>query len=90
MIRLAGGRNVLAGGNNPYPTLDAEWVLKLAPEFIIDTSFAEGEGEPADFWAFVGEGPGRPVLRFWSEPEVLRPGPRVVRAVELLRARLVR
>jgi len=37
MVDLAGGQNLAATLRTPYPELDPEWVLKMAPEVIVKT-----------------------------------------------------
>ena len=48
LIRQSGGRNVLADRDKPYLNVDAETVLRRAPEIIIDAS----SGDAADWAAF--------------------------------------
>ena len=48
LIRQSGGRNVLADRAKPYLNVDAESVLRRAPEVIIDAS----PGDAADWAAF--------------------------------------
>jgi len=37
LLTIAGGRNVMGGGENSYPTIDRELLLKLDPEVILQT-----------------------------------------------------
>ncbi len=89
LIHLAGYQNVLGEGIQPYATLDAEWVVQLRPDVVVDTSFAYEEGDPDEFWAFLTrQGENAPQMVYWGEEEALRPGPRVGKAVKMLRERV--
>lgn len=89
LIRLAGYRNALGEGVAPYATLDAEWVVQLGAQVLVDTSAAYEEGDPDVFWSFLTrQGSSAPKLVYWGDELVLRPGPRVGDAVNMLRTRI--
>ena len=98
LIRLAGGRNVLAGSAVRYPQVSAESALLLRPDVILDWAPEEtfdgrgrgvtGERPARDAdWSRL---PGLPAVQrgqvhVLEEDLWIRPGPRVVRALERLR-----
>jgi len=89
LIRLAGYENALGGVDTAYPALDLEQVMAARPDFIIDTSFVEERKRLDEFWGqFESGGGARWKVLFLSDNSLLRPGPRVVEAVELIRSRL--
>lgn len=75
MIARAGGRNVLAHLDNPYPTLDVEQLMTLDVALVIDTSWGEN----------VAEVPARGATVVRLDPDLMRPGPRIVDAVATFR-----
>ncbi len=94
LIRVAGGKNVLAESPVTYPKISMEGVLRLAPEVIVDMgdmTITEG----------VTEEHKRSVVRLWTAQGGVRarvfavaadifvvPGPRVVEAAEAFEAML--
>lgn len=75
MIRRAGGRNVLADLDQPYPTLDAERLSALKADVIFDTSWGDGEQTP------IPAADPDSVVRV--DPALIRPGPRLSEAMQL-------
>ena len=49
MLRAAGGANVAARFDDPYPRVDVEWLVAAAPEVVID--MAPGPSEAIDYWS---------------------------------------
>jgi len=89
LIELAGYVNALGDVETAYPALDLEQVMAARPDFIIDTSFVEERKRLDEFWTqFESEGKARWKVLFLSDNSLLRPGPRVVDAVRLIRERL--
>ena len=89
LIRLAGYVNALGDVDTAYPALDLEQVMAARPDFIIDTSFVEEQKRLDEFWTqFDSGGVARWKVLFLSDNSLLRPGPRVVDAVKLIRGRL--
>jgi iron complex transport system substrate-binding protein len=89
LIRLAGGRNVIVSGG-AWPTIDAERLLTLDPDVVID-AVNVGHGDELQ----LGEAPGWQALRAKKEGRIrrlrsasaLRPGPRIADGVaEVARA----
>lgn len=90
LLELAGGRNVLAGAQAPYPTLDVEKVLSLNPDCIIDATVT-GDGDnlkslDTTFWArydsLAAVQNGR--VHYLDDPILLRPSPRLVEGLSRL------
>ncbi len=81
MIRRAGGRNVLADLDTPYPTLDVERLSAIAPDIIIDTSWGAGEPGP------VPVAKASAIVRL--NPALIRPGPRLAAAMMAFREAIV-
>ncbi len=84
LLALANGRNVVSSGPS-WPTLALEAILELAPEVILDMTGMERLGSLAEAWSAYRAIPairdGR-VVRL-DDPMLLRPGPRVARALEV-------
>jgi iron complex transport system substrate-binding protein len=90
LLEIAGGRNVLTETAIAYPHISLETVVRLNPEVILDLSqmsdvggSEEGLREP---WLVHKELTGA-IIGLKSEA-LTTPGPRVVEAVELLRAKI--
>ena len=83
LMAHAGLDNVLGGQVDDYPMLDAEQILQLDPEVIIFTDIAADGDEPEAFDELDA-----PRVVHIEDPVVLRPGPRIPEAVELLVQRL--
>ncbi|MEM1347293.1 MAG: helical backbone metal receptor [Myxococcota bacterium] len=85
-IERAGGRNAAGALQSAYPMLDAEQVIALNPEVIVDATMLPGRdtGHDASFWgAFEGVAAvksGR--VRTFSDASLLRPGPRLGEALK--------
>lgn len=85
LIRLAGGTNVAAAAGRGWPRLSLEAILAFDPEVILDGSMNGGD-QPGRFWSRF------PNLRAVRSGRVhgpvpdalLRPGPRLVEALEAL------
>ena len=98
LIRVAGGRNVLADSPVAYPTISVEGVVRLDPDVIVDMGdmaatvgiTAEHKRAVEKLWA------GQPAIRAVSNKRVhavaadifVVPGPRVVEAAEAFAAML--
>ncbi len=89
LVTLAGGQNAAADANRPYPQWSAEVLLERRPEVILDVSMG-GETDLAraelDRWRALTAIPAVRDHRIHSVPDdrLLRPGPRVADALELL------
>ncbi|HEY7529469.1 MAG TPA: helical backbone metal receptor [Gemmatimonadota bacterium] len=96
LVRLAGGRNVLAGSPVRYPQLSAEGIIRLRPDVILewspgpagagDAAVAGDAGRVAEW----GTLPGIPAVEtarvhVLHDALWLRPGPRVPEALRRLR-----
>jgi iron complex transport system substrate-binding protein len=84
LLGLANARNVVREGP-AWPTLGLEAVLALAPEIILDMTGMEHLGSLAEAWAQYSAIPAirnRRVVRL-DDPMLLRPGPRVARALDV-------
>lgn len=100
LVELAGGRNVLAGSPVRYPQVSAESVLRLQPDVILEWSpvrqgtppheVRDAEVRLAEDWAALrglrAAAAGR--VRVLHDDLWLRPGPRVVEALERLKEAL--
>jgi iron complex transport system substrate-binding protein len=86
LIRYAGGRNVLAGFDTPYPNVRLETIVRLAPEVIID-NVPEGE-DPLVAWSGFTTIPAVRDRRVHAvrDRALLIPGPDLPRSVERLAA----
>ncbi len=85
LITLAGATNAAAGLDNAYPRLDIEKVLTLDPDVIIDSAMIPDQ-DTGDFWAAYTESltaAKTDSIHTFSDPSLLRPGPRLVEALEI-------
>lgn len=86
LLTLAGLQNALGDGAGHYPVLDMEQVLSMDPAMIIDVSIGPEESEVQRFWArfdsLEAVRSGRVV--HIDDPVMMRPGPRLPGALELL------
>lgn len=83
LLTRAGGNNVLQNSSQPWPSLDAEQVLKLNPDRILDLSMVE-ESPDDGFWESMPAleaVESHNVYRF-VDPAMMRPGPRMVEAYQ--------
>jgi iron complex transport system substrate-binding protein len=93
LLEIAGGSNVLTGTAIAYPQISLETVVRLNPDIILDTSNMGGGATDASLrepWLTHRELAAvqtRMVFGLTSE-SLITPGPRVVDAVELIRAKL--
>ena len=91
LITMAGGRNIAAGVNNPYPQLSAEALLADNPQVILlgdaayGISVASVAGRPG--WSAISAVKNHRVYPF-NDDLASRPGPRIVDGLEKL-ARLL-
>jgi iron complex transport system substrate-binding protein len=87
LIARAGGTNAIESGAGTYPRLDIERVLALDPDIIMDASMTGRRRDAASFWERYDSLTAvrdRGVVTF-EDPVLLRPGPRLPRALELIR-----
>ncbi len=84
LIELAGGTNAAGGLDTPYPQLDAEKVITLAPEVVIDANMGQSDTERNAFWATYEAIPAVKSghVSTFDDPSLLRQGPRLVQALE--------
>lgn len=88
LLREAGAENVAAGLGR-WPRLSVEFVVKSAPEVVIDSSMGDEAPEDLSFYEGLGlEAKKRGRLYAVRLDEVLRPGPRLGEGLEKI-ARLV-
>jgi len=97
LLEIAGGRNALSGTAMDYPHISLETVVRLNPDVILDLSMmgevtdsqvqAERLREPWMSHRDLAAVRAGRVFGITSET-LVTPGPRVVDAVELIRARL--
>ncbi len=98
LVEIAGGKNALTKTPVPYPRISLETVVRLNPDIILDASMMNQAGESM---AGLEEGLRKPWLAHHelsavrngmvfglTSESLVTPGPRVVEAVELLRARI--
>lgn len=87
LIGLAGGVNAVADVKNPYPQLDREKIIALAPEIIIDANMGQSDAQRDAFWASFPSLPAVTAKRVatFDDPALLRPGPRLPNALETFR-----
>jgi iron complex transport system substrate-binding protein len=84
MLRVAGVKNLAAESfNEPYPRASLEWLIAMAPEFILDSS--ESSTVADQYW---GRWPSLPAVqnaRVVTLPtSITRPGPYLDRALDTL------
>jgi iron complex transport system substrate-binding protein len=98
LLEIAGGSNVLSGTSIAYPHISLETVVRLNPDVILDLSMMGDAGsDPAPQEARLRQpwlahkelSAVQSGLVFGMTSETLvAPGPRVIEAVELIRAKL--
>jgi iron complex transport system substrate-binding protein len=87
LIHMAGGTNVASATRLAWPHLNLEAVIDWAPEVIIDTSMGTEENtQVLEFWK---QFPSLPAVReqrlyAYRSYEILRPGPRIPEALEMI------
>ncbi|MGD0947435.1 MAG: cobalamin-binding protein [Candidatus Binatia bacterium] len=87
LIRMAGGINVAGATRLAWPHLNLETVIAWAPQVIIDTSMGTEENtQVLEFWK---QFPSLPAVReqhlyAYRTYELLRPGPRIPEALEMI------
>jgi iron complex transport system substrate-binding protein len=90
LIQLAHGTNIAAASGEAWPHLSIEFVIREAPEVIIDTSMGSEEAREADGGkAFWRQFPTIPAVRQdeihgYRDYQLLRPGPRVAQTLETM------
>ena len=84
LVRCAGGKNVLADRDSPYPKVSLEQIVRLGPEVIIDN--VPGGEDPMEAWREFPTLPAVKHERVYAvrDRDLLIPGPRLPRAVERL------
>lgn len=86
LLELAGLQNALSEDAALYPVLDAEKILELNPDLVVDTTVGPTENGGEGYWqrfdSLDAVEHGRVV--HIDDPVMLRPGPRTPRAVERL------
>lgn len=85
LLRIAGGENAV-GGNRPWPVYPLELAVAANPDLVVDAAV----NEPADGIARLAAVPAvrRGAVIRLANDDLLRPGPRMVRALEALAASL--
>jgi iron complex transport system substrate-binding protein len=92
MIEAAGGVNVAASADEPYPNLSAEAIVKMDPDVIIvarETPF-DADVRAREPWRSLRAVRSGRVLRPPSDDIMERDGPRVVDGLEWLQRALTR
>lgn len=90
LVVRAGGVHVIEAGGPAYPRLDLERVIALRPTHILDLTMTPGQ-DPRAFWeAHRAQLPALKAggLRVLHDGALLRPGPRLPRALALVVAAL--
>jgi iron complex transport system substrate-binding protein len=88
LIQLAHGTNLAAASGEAWPHLSVEFVIREAPEVIIDTSMGSEEAREAEGGkAFWRQFPTIPAVRAdeihgYRDYQLLRPGPRVAQTLQ--------
>jgi iron complex transport system substrate-binding protein len=102
LIGLAGGDNALRDSPTRYPQISAETALRLAPDLILEWTPSERPGDSREErqadnrriaeWRTLIARPDAesPAVQVLHDDLWLRPGPRVVDALDLLRSLLER
>lgn len=85
LLARLGATNVLSNLDTRYPRLDLEKVLELNPTYIVDTAMTPSSSS-SDFWASHSSlaAVEQNHVAYITDPVVLRPGPRLPRALEVL------
>jgi len=86
LVRLAGGSNVAAGIDQPYPNVSGEWLLKMQPEVIIvskATPFGR-DIQAAQPWRSLRAVQNNRVYRPPSDDIIQRNGPRIAAGLQWL------
>jgi iron complex transport system substrate-binding protein len=90
LIRLAGGINLGAAAGKDWPHVSIEYAISAAPEVIIDSTMGSevraGEDNATLFWKAFPTIPAVKEGRIsgYKAYEVLRPGPRIGDALEVI------
>jgi iron complex transport system substrate-binding protein len=92
LLALAGAENVASGAKVPYPTWSMEDVARAAPEVIVDASMGGEASENAALGRWAGW-ESIPAVRdgrvhVLRDTSLMRPGPRLGEALDLLRRAL--
>jgi len=82
LLVALGGENVAATAAGKWPTLSLETLVRADPAVILDGAMTE----PGDFWSRLASRTGR-IVRV-TDTAVLRPGPRLPKALEVLEKHL--
>jgi iron complex transport system substrate-binding protein len=86
LLRMADCINIAAGFGVEWPRVGLEYVIAAAPDVILDGQMGSERAAPSGFW---GRYPVIPAVRNhriygYDQNEVLRPGPRVGKTLEIL------
>lgn len=91
LLVLAGGVNVADAVGGRWPRVGMEFLVSTAPSVLVDLSVSMGEssqptGDPAGAWSALASIPAVADRRVFAENAsvMLRPGPRVADAAEVL------
>ncbi len=85
IIRLAGGKNIVARGPSRYPTWNAEALLSANPQTIIVSTYP-GQPDPEHFfsqWPQLQAVKNHHIIRIDAD-WIHRPGPRLILGIEAL------
>ncbi|MFU8804640.1 MAG: ABC transporter substrate-binding protein [Bradymonadaceae bacterium] len=86
LIELTGAKNALGPDARSYPVLDIEMVIALNPDILIDATLSRSDTEVTRFWSqypSLKAVEHERVARF-GDPVLMRPGPRLAQALELI------
>ncbi|MFI5351900.1 MAG: ABC transporter substrate-binding protein [Candidatus Binatales bacterium] len=88
LVKLAGGINIADRAAQEWPRLSIEYIIATAPEVILDGQMGSDRSVPGGFWSRYPSIPAVRDHRIFGYPEnvMLRPGPRVGMALEMLAA----
>ncbi len=86
LIEMAGFKNATAGFDNPYPVMDMEKVIEVNPDILIDAKIPENKTLYGDFWSKYStlKAVKSGAVKEFSDPALLRPGPRLAEALEII------
>jgi iron complex transport system substrate-binding protein len=86
LLERAGGQNVFADAETPYPQISAEQVLERNPDFIIiahhQAAAEDVRARPG--WSSLTAVRKNRIYPYRDPDEFLRPGPRLVNVLEWL------
>jgi iron complex transport system substrate-binding protein len=92
LIRLAGGENIAAGNKKAFTTISAEEIIKKNPDIILlaymDNPSAVKRVKERFGWDVLNAVKNEHIIREDNPDIFLRPGPRIVDAIESLYTQL--